>query len=110
MTTDWLAQWRLGAVLDCRGLHRALPVAQKLLAFCESRYGHGSHQAATCTYLLAGILSEMGNYCEAERLLRRALEIYEKWLAPEARETLGARSALAVLLHGASRYSEAVDS
>lgn len=108
VTTDWLAQWRLGAVLYMRGLGReALPVVQKVLAFCESRYGHGSHQAADSADFLADIFRQMGNYCEAEQLLRRALKYNEKWWGPEAKKTLRSLYSLAAVLDATGNKSQA---
>jgi len=107
-TTDWLAKWRLAAVLKCQGLvQEALPLVQNLLASFECSNGRETEHSACCADFLSEILLQRCNYLEAERLQRRALAYYMRWFGPEAERTLLCLSRLASTLQSMGDESQA---
>ena len=100
------AKYRLGCVLHYQGLtQEALPLVRKLLASCESIYGPAHEETSACAGLLALLLQARGNYSEAEKLLRPALEGCRWGLNQQA---LKYSYQLAYLLTEMGNYSEAV--
>ncbi|CAL1128490.1 unnamed protein product [Cladocopium goreaui] len=100
------AKYRLGCVLHYQGLtQEALPLVRKLLASCESIYGPAHEETSACAGLLALLLQARGNYSEAEKLLRPALEGCRWGLNQQA---LKYSYQLAYLLTEMCNYSEAV--
>ena len=110
---DLDAKSRLACVLRAHGYSQeALPLAQELLALCESRHVPESIEALTYQSMLAKILFDLGNFCEAEKLHRRILGARVTALGPEHKETVSTMGDLAVTLFGMNNPSsdaEAVD-
>lgn len=103
---DLDAKSRLAWVLRARGFSQeALPLAQEILALCESRHGPETAEALTCQSMLAKILFDLGNFCEAEKLHRRGLGARVKALGPEHKETVSSMGELAVTLFGMNNPS-----
>ena len=91
------AKWRLAEALRLRGFYQeALPVAQEMVALCESTYGLESHYGFVSRHRLALILMDMGNLREAEKIDREILDAYLKAFGPEHQLTVFSMANLAV--------------
>jgi len=91
------AKWRLAEALRLRGFYQeALPVAQEMVALCESTYGLESHDGFKSRTMLGIILYHMGNSWEAEKVQRELLDTTVKALGPEREETILSMQNLAV--------------
>ena len=91
------AKWSLAEALRLRGFYQeALPVAQELVELCESTYGLESNNAFASRETLSGILYDMGNLQEAERVERELLDTKVKALGPDHKDTILAMENLAV--------------
>ena len=90
------AKGRLAEALRLRGFYQeALPVAQEMVALCESTYGLESNDGFESRTMLGIILYHMGNPWEAEKVQRELLDTL-KALGPEREETILSMENLAV--------------
>ncbi|CAL1152894.1 unnamed protein product [Cladocopium goreaui] len=91
------AKWRLATTLRLRGFYQeALPVAQELVELCESTYRLESHYGFVSRATLSGILCDMGNLREAEKVQREILDADLKAFGPEHELTVFSMGELAV--------------
>eukprot|EP00435_Cladocopium_sp_Y103_P031770 s1511_g8.t1 len=107
---DLDAKSRLAWVLRARDFsEEALPLAEEMVAFCDSTYGPESIEALTCQSMLAKILFDLGNFCEAEKLHRRILDARLKALGPEHEETVSSMGELALTLFNMDNCSSEIE-
>lgn len=85
----------------------AFPVAQKLLAICETHHGPDHPNTAYSLDLLAKLYKSMCNFTQAEALYQRALQIREKQLGPEHPDTSASLQHLADLYMAMGNYAQA---
>jgi tetratricopeptide (TPR) repeat protein len=85
----------------------AVPLAQRVLAINERRFGPDHPIVANSLYNLAMLYVNAGSYADAEPLYRRALAIYEKARGPTHPEVADALDNLASVYNYQGRYADA---
>jgi CHAT domain-containing protein/Tfp pilus assembly protein PilF len=86
----------------------ALPLAQRLVALTEQRFGPNHLTLAASLNTLAIVNDDLGRLTDAEQAYKRTLAIIEKSLGPEHQNVGVTLGNLAILYQRQARYAEAV--
>ncbi len=84
-----------------------IPLCRQMAHALEAELGPNHADVATALWMLAGLLSDLADYDEAEQLLRRALAIAETRQGPEHPRYLKFLDLLAHVLVSRGRFDEA---
>jgi len=98
---------RYHALYDAGKYEAALGEAQKLGETVKSRYGENNPNYGMTLGLLSNVYQKQGKYVEAENLLKRVLELYEK-IEPDGRNVAATLGNLAIVYDDQGRYSESI--
>ncbi|PWW75237.1 TPR-like protein [Tuber magnatum] len=101
----WRRHGLLAIILESQGRYaEAESLSRQVLRGTEKTLGPGHPDARACIYNLGAVLRELGNYTEAERMFRHALEA--KWWTAEGEDLTGLHN-LGLALCNLGRYEEA---
>ena len=105
------AKWRLVVTLRLRGFYQeALPVAEEMVALCESTFGLESAEGFNSRQILGSLLGDTDNLRESEKVKQQLLDAKVKALGPEHPDTVRSMHHLAVTFSGMDgREGEAVE-
>ena len=98
---------RIAELMKAARYKEAIPLVEKLIAFCEKQFGPEDPFTTVSIINLAVLHDTIGDYKRAEPLYERALKIREKVLGPEHADTITSLNSLAVLYFRMGDYKRA---
>jgi serine/threonine protein kinase len=100
--------YELAMVLKAKGdLPAARDILADVVAWERISLGPGNYDVGMSIKSYAGVLADLGDHSQAERLLRESIEIFSALPEQGRRALIRTRIALAELLHAAGRPDEA---